>query len=709
MELNYFTISKKMINKKSLVTALLLSIIILNINAEDAPIESDSVTLKYTAKDVVVESFKQNNNLSVQPISATTLSGNILEQNHVVNIKEVTAMIPNFFMPDYGSKMLSPVYIRGIGSRINAPSVGLYVDGMPYFDRSAFDVNISDVESIEVLRGPQGTIYGRNTMGGIINIFTKSPFKEKGTSVRLTGGNYDTYQIGMSHLGSVNNKIGYSLSGNYLHSGGYFDNITTNKKADPIDAFSTRARLSWKIQPRLTIHLIMAYEYSDQDGYPYRVYDQKEGKIKEIDYNEHSYYRRNMSTNGLNVEYVADDFKLSSQSSFQFFDGKQGLDQDFTAADRFYVDFYQRQQMYSQEFNIKSLKEDSKYTWQFGAFGFHQNYSQNNITEYRTLDSLSIQNVYNPTEGLAVYHQSKINDVLLPHLSFTFGVRYDWEKTKSELVRTVQNKYDKITVFPQVNGRESFSQITPRSSVQYAYGNDGIAYFSVAKGYKTGGFNTTADTDKDRTFDPEHSWSYEVGSKSSFFGDLLHLDLSLFYIKWNDQQVSQAKTTGQGYILRNAGKTVSKGLEFSANVNPIRNLNFQLSYGYTNAKYKDNKKTKTIVYDGNYLPMVPQNTVSIAANYNLNVRQTWLDNIVFNAQYLGVGKLYWNDENDIYQPYYGVYNGKITFMKKQISVDLWTKNINRKDYVSYYFTTSGVHYVQKGKPFTCGVSMNFKF
>jgi len=689
----------------------LLSLFISRVQAQDVlPLDEDSIILRYTANEVVIEAFKQNSNLSLKPISASLISEDIIRENNLTNIKEVSAFVPNLFIPDYGSKMTSPAYIRGIGAAKNAPSVGLYVDGVPYFDRSTFDFNINDIERIEILRGPQGTIYGRNTMGGIMNVFTKSPFKYKGTDINLSAGNYNTYQAGVSHYGSTDNqKLGYSLSGNYLHSGGYFKNKLTEKKADPIDAISTRARLSWRILPRLTANLILAYEYSDQDGYPYRVYDKETRVISDINYNSPSFYRRNMSSNGLNIEYVTDNFKLGSQTSFQFYDGKQGLDQDFSPEDKYYVDFYQRQQMYSQEFNIRSIKEDTKYQWQFGLFGFHQNYFQTNDVDYRQTFKHAIQEVRNPTDGIAVYHQSTLNDFLLPKLSFIFGIRYDYEKTKNTLVRTSLEKDKEPVVTDPIKDKTDFSQVIPKASVQYAFNSDGLVYFSAAKGYKTGGFNTTADDDKDRTFDPEHSWCYDLGVKSSLFDNLLSFDFTLFYIDWKDQQISQTKPTGQGFLLRNAGKSASKGVEFSAQVNPVKNLNFQVSYGYTNAKYKEYKESETTNYDNNYLPMVPQNTVSFGANYTINTNLSWLDNITLHGQYVGTGKLYWNDKNDISQPYYGVFNGKISFVKKQVSVDFWTKNMGGKDYIAYYFTAMGGDFVQKGKPFTCGVNMNLKF
>lgn len=132
---------------------------------------------------VVIAAPKENRKLREQPTAVTMLSQQDMQANQVNSIKSLTALVPNIFIPDYGSKLTSAIYIRGIGSRINTPSVGLYVDNVPYIDKSAFDFNYADIERIDVLRGPQGTLYGRNTMGGLIKVHTKSPFSYQGTDL----------------------------------------------------------------------------------------------------------------------------------------------------------------------------------------------------------------------------------------------------------------------------------------------------------------------------------------------------------------------------------------------------------------------------------------------------------------------------------------------------------------------------------------------
>ncbi|WP_165042056.1 TonB-dependent receptor [Dysgonomonas sp. ZJ709] len=679
-----------------------------NTRADDVLVEKDTIVMTYTAKEVVIESFKQNDNLSTLPISATLLSNQTIKDRNIISINEVSAFVPNLFIPDYGSKMITPAYIRGIGSRINAPSVGLYVDGVPYFDRSSFDIDLNDVERIEVLRGPQGTIYGRNTMGGIINIYTKSPLKYKETNVNLGAANYNTYQGGISNYGKLSKNLGYSVSGNYFHTGGFFDNKYTGKKADAMDAISTRIRLSWRIKPRLNVQFISAYEYSDQDGYPYRVYNSETSEMMPVNYNAPSYYRRNMSSNGVNVEYTADHFKIGSQSSFQYFDGKQGLDQDFSPEDIYYVDFTQRQHMYSQEFNIKSIGND-KYVWQFGAFGFYQNYKTTNDVDYRMQKRQTLQNARNPITGVALYHQSTINDLLTKGLSLGMGLRYDWEETKTTVNNKAITQGADPTFSPEVNESSVFSQVTPKASLQYAFASDNLIYFSVAKGYKTGGFNATIERDEDRTFKPEHSWSYELGTKANCFNKLIYTDISLFYIIWNDQQISQTQPSGKGYLLRNAGKSVSKGVEVTTHINPVENLSIQLSYGYTHAKFNRYEVNATLNYNGNYLPMVPQNTFSTSADYTVKLKDTYLDKILISGQYAGVGKIYWNEDNKVVQPFYGMLNGKVSFVKDKFSLDVWAKNIAGKEYIAYYFKTGTSEYVQAGKPFTFGVNLHLNF
>ena len=179
-----------------------------NIWGEEIP--KDTIKVVDVEEILIIASPKENRKLRELPTASTLLSQQDMQANQVTNLKGLSTLVPNIFIPDYGSKLTSAIYIRGIGSRINTPSVGLYVDNVPYIDKSAFDFNYSDIERIDVLRGPQGTLYGRNTMGGLIKVHTKSPFSYQGTDLRLSAGTYGNYNASVTHYHRMSEQFAFS-------------------------------------------------------------------------------------------------------------------------------------------------------------------------------------------------------------------------------------------------------------------------------------------------------------------------------------------------------------------------------------------------------------------------------------------------------------------------------------------------------------------
>ena len=149
----------------------------------------DTLRLYHLNEVVVVSSIKETNTIKSLPASISLLIPSQIDGMKVMSVKDLSTLIPNFYIPDYGSKMTTPIYVRGIGERSTGQTIGLYVDNMPYLDKSTFDFDFTDIQRIEVLRGPQGTLYGRNAMGGIIHIHTHSPLDYARTKIMLTKGN----------------------------------------------------------------------------------------------------------------------------------------------------------------------------------------------------------------------------------------------------------------------------------------------------------------------------------------------------------------------------------------------------------------------------------------------------------------------------------------------------------------------------------------
>ena len=180
--------------------------------AEDFP--KDSLKVVDIEEVVVIATPIENRKLRELPVATTLLSQKDMQANQVHSVKNLTGIVPNLFIPVYGSKLTTSIYIRGIGSRINTPAVGLYVDNIPYIDKSAFDFNFYDIERIDILRGPQGTLYGRNTMGGLIKVHTRSPFSYQGTDVKLSYGSKSNYRsASLTHYHRWNERFAFSAGG----------------------------------------------------------------------------------------------------------------------------------------------------------------------------------------------------------------------------------------------------------------------------------------------------------------------------------------------------------------------------------------------------------------------------------------------------------------------------------------------------------------
>ena len=173
---------------------------------------------------VVAPAAKQTFSLRRQPISSTVLGPAAIERERVLSVKDLSAVVPNFYQPDYGSRMTSSIYVRGFGARIDQPVVGVNVDEIPYLNKNSYDFDLFDIARIEVLRGPQGTLYGRNTIGGQLNIYTLSPLGYSGVRASAEYGTGNTVRAKASYYGRVSDNFGISVGGFYTRTDGFFDN-----------------------------------------------------------------------------------------------------------------------------------------------------------------------------------------------------------------------------------------------------------------------------------------------------------------------------------------------------------------------------------------------------------------------------------------------------------------------------------------------------
>ncbi|MBP1638560.1 MAG: fyuA [Bacteroidetes bacterium] len=729
-----------------LIAALVVLTAFQFVNADNA--SSDTIISKrYNLNEVTVVSTRETLPLKELPASGTMLSAQTLSDRNINSLKDISAFVPNFYIPDYGSKLTSAVYVRGVGTRMSGSTLGLYVDDIPYLDKSAFDCDFYDIEHIEMLRGPQGVLYGRNSLGGIVNIKTLSPFNFQGTKLLLSAGTYGQYKAQLSHYTKFSDKLALSLSGNFSNSNGFFTNQFNGQKADKTRSSGGRAHLEWHPTARLKAEYTVAYDYSDQNGYPYAKLTN--GVAGDVNYNDPGSYNRKLLTNGFFVEYKGDKFVLSSTTSYQYMKDRMRLDQDFTSDSLFNLTQKQTMNAWTQEFVFKSKNAD-KYQWVAGLFGFHQGFTTDSPMTFERGELDIMQNAMqgitivnpsmqvpglfdNPSQGAALYHQSSYR---VGKLTATAGVRLDYEKssldyaTSATMLLTMPGVPAIISSYSTIQGKSSheYWQFLPKFALKYDFTNRFNAYASVSKGFKAGGYNYTmlsdilqlkmsnksipSNIDQYISFKPETNWNYEIGVHSQPIKGRLFADMAVFLIDSRNQQIVTYTSIG-GRTVQNAGRSQSKGAEASLRALLTDNLSASLSYGYTDATFTQYKVTnqagQTVSYRGNRIPFAPQHTVALSTDYSIPVNASLIDRLVISAQGTGVGRIYWNESNSVSQAFYTLVNGRVTAEKGNVRFGFWTKNVLNTDYQVFYFTSMGNEFAQKGKPAQYGVELSLTF
>lgn len=694
-----------MTNYNTLKVVLPFIALFLNISIQAQTSVIDTIS-SINLDEVVINASKNDLKIKDFPVAVSIIENATIENGNVEKMSDLTSLTPNFYMPDYGSKLTSPIYIRGIGSRINSPSVGLYVDHVPYFEKSAFQFDFFDLNKVEVLRGPQGTLYGRNTMGGIINILTLSPDTYQGSKVKLSTGNYGQYNLNAGHYMKINDHWSTSLSGNYVHNNGFFTNEYTDSKVDKLNSYGLRHRLKFKPSTNFDIENIAAFENSKQGGYPYAIYNAIDNTSSPINYDQYSDYNRTLFSDALHLNYNGNHWKLTNTTSFQLLDDEQGIDQDFTSVNLYYITQLQDQQTISNELLIQS-ENTNKYSWLVGFFGFNQSFDNNVDVNFFPRDMWYLKTYDKSINGAAVFHQSTLK--VSENLSAIAGIRYDYERSELhylyEGIMGTTNLPSQDTIYP--NLKEGIW--LPKVALNYKKDKTSL-YASYSTGYKPGGFNTTFERPEDLTFKNELSNNYEVGFKTNIVDQLLTTDFSVFYSYLKNQQIYNTVPSGRGSYLSNAGTSYNQGFEWTLKLQEIKGWKGMVSYGNTYSKIIEYVKDETTNYNNMFTPYVPRSmfTSQLTKTFDL-YGVSVIDNIALTASYIRIGQQYWNLENTLKEDPYQLANAKLSFIKDDIKVSLWGKNIFNESYHTFIFEALGNAYAQNNKPRTFGVDISLNF
>ncbi len=530
-------------NRKTLLACLLLgSMHVAAENVSRETLVADTSRVIDLDEIVVVSQPKEYYKLRHQPLSSTVLVADDLSKLGLRDLRDVSNFVPSFVMPAYGSRYTSSMYVRGIGSRINSPSMGIYVDNIPLMSKSAFNTHLYGIDRVDVLRGAQGTLYGMNTEGGLVRIFTKNPMRYQGTDLKLSIGTHFHRNAEIAHYQKLGDRAGLSLSAFYNGSNGFFRNETTGDRADKFDEAGGRLRLVAQPSTRLSIDFSADYQFVRQNGFPYGQLDADLKYASNPSTNRQSNYKRNMLNTALTLNYAGDWADMSYTTSWQFLKDDMLMDIDYRPLDYMHMQEKQLQNALTHELVLKSHKLGA---WQ-GTTGFffsHQwlktdapvffdtemnKFLSKQIEDYAyygmlnsmakrmgeaaaaalianaggchiTMETETIPGLFHtPHTNYGFFHESNID--ITKRLTATLGFRYDIDQTSIDYATSAVTHLDENVMGINVKANlrsvlehkedAAFEQLLPKFGLTWNFDNAGSnIYAIVSKGYRAGGFN----------------------------------------------------------------------------------------------------------------------------------------------------------------------------------------------------------------------------
>ena len=510
---------------------------------------SDSSKVVDLDEVVVVAQPKEQVRLRLQPVSSNVFGNQQLQQLNVRDLSQLSQYVPSFVMPSYGSRLTSSMYVRGIGSRINNPAVGVYYDNIPLMSKSAFNNHFYMLDRVDVLRGPQGTLYGQNTEGGLVRIYSKNPMNYQGTDIRLGIGTGLYSNVEVAHYHRPSEKLAWTIAGFYSGLKGFINNQNFDQKNDLTNEAGGKLRLMYAPTKKLTFDWTADYQYVNQNGFGYGELNLDNNKVQDPSTTIMNGYKRNMFNTGLNISYNTDKLLFTSTTSYQFLEDLMQMDQDYMAGD--YLRLEQRQKMnaLTQEFVLRN-HDTSRWQHTTGLFGSYQwmrtdapvyfgegitapignaiaNAMKNSMIKamlgrfmaqgmtaeqaqaaaetavakmgVTMTAEMAVPGLYHtPQMSLGLYHESNI--LLTDRLKATIGLRlaHDWAKIEYDALAYMNMTGGTanavatyhLTSHVADNRSKSFTQLLPKFALTYTFDeNIGNIYALVSKGYRAGGYN----------------------------------------------------------------------------------------------------------------------------------------------------------------------------------------------------------------------------
>lgn len=651
-----------------------------------------------------VTAQKKKENVQDVPMSMSVFSDTLIEDAEIKDIKDLTFHTPNLYPKQSTNQNM--LIMRGLYSHSVAlnTSVGLFVDNISYPLTFMQNPNLVDIERVEILRGPQGTLYGRNTESGAINIITKQPGNEPKGKVFIEPSFYDAQDKFIPHLRTgasvsgpvVKDKLFFGGAIQYEYSKGYMENIyNDDDRSAKTDHKNMQAKLRYTPSTPWDINFT-ANASRLNDGYAYARYmdgnskteqyktnwdggneweDKNDGQALKVSYSGKKYTMESITTrNSFNTDFIND----GEFGNLPFPDQVWEFDDT----------------IYSQEFRISTPSDSGDFTWIAGIYGFSEE-----VDAHAEYFGKTVLTDYD-TEGYAAFGQATYT--LFDKLHLTAGLRYDHQDS--------EGKQKLSTLTESYSADVDHDEWLPKVSVAYDIDESVMVYSTVSKGILAGGYDYAFASSSDTlTFKPEFSWNYEIGTKTSWFNNRLILNASVFYIEIEDKQVEDFVNGSPIRKISNAAEASSKGFEVELTARPTGGWQFFAGLGYTKAEFdkwvSNQSDGSTFDFESKKLPYSPDYTYNAGAQYNHS------SGLFGRADITGVSSFYTQAKNTKSSEVdgYKTVNVKLGYDMEDFQISIWSKNIFAEDYIvtkSYYV---GGHSVQDGEPRTIGTTIAYRF
>jgi len=713
------------------------------VRAQDVPTaESDD-----GAGDIIVTARKRPERLSETPISITAYSAEALDRAGIQDISDLARATPGLSYGDFGDLKLSPTSLRGIvsgaGSAGAEPAIGYYVDEVYVGQGAGANLDLFDIDRVEVLRGPQGTLFGRNTIGGVISITTKKPSDVFTGSAQLEAGNYDYRRFGASLSGPILPGVSAKISGVRTVRDGYERNTVLNRDVNDQDSWSLRGQLLFDIAPDTELLLTAAYRKVDQEQLVFETLRYNEAAIVPqfldlfgLPRNTDPYDRLVQSDTvteerlesldlAANFTTRIGDVGLTSITSYHDHDYYSRTDTDRSPLTLLYDGDPENVWRFSQELRLDWTM--GKLSWLVGAYYFRQRSDNQSFVEVGDdlADALGAPGLGGTLAGsngrlntTSVSAFASATWAATDRIDLTLGGRYSHDRKR--IAYTQSDPIGLLGGDANISGRDSWGQFTPNANIRIRFTPDLMGYATVSKGFKSGGFNDALGDANGIGFGPESLWNYEAGLKGALLDRRLTFDLSVFHMKWSDIQITSDNPATAVYdpIVRNAGKAHSTGVELQVTARPTDALSIGANLSVLEAEY-----------DGGTIPAPPGSPAQplrhtpFTPNYTGAVNADWriptpLGDVALYGEYLLRGRSYLDLSNspDGRSRAYGLLNARasLTIGDTGIRVGIWGKNLTKvvrpqRLFDLYGQSIVGQKFIVLNEPRTYGLELRADF